>query len=262
MTRYLGLVVWSVITACSTTSPSPSLVPLTTATIELREAAGPTGVGTAIQRPPELSARVCVQCPACPPGDPLMLSYRGAPARPASASRRICDPGSIELTAPIDDGDPTNPTVEISDPMSSIVMTLPADALAARTLTSPDPGEPGAFSLCPGQTRTFQWSPASDLPAAPLTGDLSFVRPFTCSEGCVGLFLSFNAEITADPSGVTVVVPTLHPPEHAVSGGLTVFLPQDDPAPRPALGCDGGAACSYQPFAIAQHGAVYNSPCP
>lgn len=253
-----------VVAACGAAPPDrpdpPRGPALPTASIVLRGAIGPTGQGTTNQAPPLLSARVCVDCPDCPPSTKLELRYRGKAGVPTSRSdpKRVCGDGGYELVAQRNDGDPASTEIEVSDGSDSITAVFPADAFTPRALSAADPA---ALSLCHGKTSSFAWSPADDLADASITGSVEFIRPFKCTEGCVGGFVSFDADLATTPAGLSFVVPNVTVNEPMVSGAITAVLRGDD-TPLPATSCEGGAACSYIPFRVAQHGATVAASCP
>jgi len=232
--------------------------PLTTASIEVMESLGASVDPKGYVITPPLTAHVCVTCPECADDAKLQVTFLGRPGMPVGRDTEppACGPGTIDLWADASGALIGDAVVEVSDGNSSISATFSADAFAPRTLTYPGPGN---LELCLGAPVTLDWSPASDLPATPITDDTArvfFLAPIRCMEcGPMG----FGAPLTADASGIHFVVPSSGTGGQG-AGTLTAILPVADA--EPALRCDGGVACRVRPFQIARMTAAPAHTCP
>jgi hypothetical protein len=207
---------------------------------------------------PMVYVHVCVECPDCGADATLHLQYRGVEQSQDVASLLLptgACPG-IDLIASTSAGDPASSTVEVSDGTSSIVATFRDGALISPTLSFPTPGD---AALCLGQARTVQWSPASDLPPVGETVPVRWETARQCTEACG--YQVFTVDGTVGTDGIHYVVPAqLSYPLGYELGMITIALPGAGAA-LPAESCDGGAACSYSPFRVAQNYASITEPC-
>ena len=246
-------VAWS---AGGCTGPTP----LATASIVVKESLGSSieeaGSSYRAVYPPK-TVHVCVTCPECAEDAKLQLTFLGIagstePVNKVIGLHPVCGPDQFELWAKLPFDAPTGSTVEVSDGNSAIRATFSDAPFAPRTVSYPGPGTP---PMCVGSTLTLDWSPASDLPETPITGNETTIDFYEIMAGCMSECSGgggFTAALTADPSGVHFTVPPYRGGIVLGGGALYATLPTAANAePEPALRCDGGIDCGVYPFRIA-----------